>query len=84
MNNVATFFTEKVSRTEDGFEAQFGVDHLAHFLLNALLLPRLRQAVSESGKARVVVISSEMHAYGKIRWEDPAYKLKPEEYGQCY
>lgn len=41
-------------RTEDGFEAHFGINHLAHFLFTNLLVDSLRAA----GRARVVVLSS--------------------------
>jgi len=44
--------------TDDGFELRLGVNHLGHFLLVNLLLPELRAAPS----ARVVVVSSELHA----------------------
>lgn len=41
-------------RTEDGFEAHFGINHLAHFLFTHLLMDALRAA----GNARVVAVSS--------------------------
>jgi NAD(P)-dependent dehydrogenase (short-subunit alcohol dehydrogenase family) len=41
-------------RTEDGFEMQFGVNHLGHFSLTALLLP----ALLKSSGARVVSVTS--------------------------
>jgi len=41
-------------RTQDGFEAHFGINHLAHFLFTNLLVDSLRAA----GRARVVVLSS--------------------------
>lgn len=44
-------------QTAQGFELAFGINHLGHFLLTALLLDRLR----ESGPARVVVVSSDSH-----------------------
>jgi NAD(P)-dependent dehydrogenase (short-subunit alcohol dehydrogenase family) len=51
-------------RTADGFELQFGTNHLGHFALTGLLLPRL------SDTARVVTASSGMHRLGKLRWDD--------------
>lgn len=43
--------------TGSGFELAFGVNHVGHFLLTDLLLPRLR----ESAPARVVTVSSDVH-----------------------
>jgi len=53
------------STTVDGFETQFGVNHLGHFLLTNLLLPRLKQA----GNARVVNVSSLAHTGSGIRFD---------------
>jgi NAD(P)-dependent dehydrogenase (short-subunit alcohol dehydrogenase family) len=50
------------ARTADGFETQFGVNHLGHFALTGLLLPRL---LATSG-SRVVTVSSAMHAIANI------------------
>ena len=44
-------------KTSDGFELAFGVNHLGHFLLVELLLPRLLEAASP----RVVIVASEAH-----------------------
>ncbi|MFD7013033.1 oxidoreductase [Streptomyces sp. NPDC059928] len=52
--------------TADGFETQFGVNHLGHFALTGLLLPRLRAA----GAARVISVSSGMHALANIDLRD--------------
>jgi len=48
-------------RTEDGYETQFGVDHLGHWTLTALLLPALLRADA----ARVVTVSSVARYQGK-------------------
>jgi retinol dehydrogenase-12 len=53
------------SETEDGFETQFGVNHLGHFLLTNLLLPSLKKA----GSARVVNVSSNSHRISGIRFD---------------
>ncbi len=49
------------SRTADGFEMQFGVDHLGHFALTARLLPALLKASA----ARVVTVTSTAHHMGR-------------------
>jgi NAD(P)-dependent dehydrogenase (short-subunit alcohol dehydrogenase family) len=53
-------------KTIDGFETQFGVNHLAHFLLTTSLVPELK-----AGKpSRVVVVSSLANRRGGINWDD--------------
>lgn len=53
--------------TADGFEMQFGVNHLGHFALTGLLLGTLE---STSGQTRVVTHSSGAHERGRIDFED--------------
>jgi NAD(P)-dependent dehydrogenase (short-subunit alcohol dehydrogenase family) len=52
-------------RTADGFELQFGTNHLGHFALTGLLLPLL----DEPG-ARVVTVSSNNHKAGRMKFDD--------------
>lgn len=74
--NNAGVFTSELQRTEEGFELQFGVNHLGHFLLTKLLLDRLKSAL----RPRVVNVSSNSHYGGDIDFHnlrgekgDPAY-----------
>ena len=53
-------------QTADGFERQFGVNHLGHFALTGLLLDLLVRAPG----ARVVAVSSLMHKFGRMRFDD--------------
>ena len=55
------------NETEDGFETQFGVNHLGHFTLTGRLLDSLRTA---AGEARVVTQSSGVHERGAIDFDD--------------
>jgi NAD(P)-dependent dehydrogenase (short-subunit alcohol dehydrogenase family) len=52
--------------TKDGFESQFGTNHLGHFALTGLLLPRLLAA----SEPRVVTESSGAHRMGRINFDD--------------
>jgi NAD(P)-dependent dehydrogenase (short-subunit alcohol dehydrogenase family) len=52
--------------TADGFEMQFGTNHLGHFALTGRLLPVL----SAGSGARVVTVSSQMHQIGRINFDD--------------
>uniref|UniRef100_A0A665SXV7 Si:dkey-23o4.6 n=1 Tax=Echeneis naucrates TaxID=173247 RepID=A0A665SXV7_ECHNA len=52
--------------TEDGFETQLAVNHLGHFLLTNLLLPKLKS----STPSRVVNVSSIAHRGGRIDFDD--------------
>ncbi|NRQ36067.1 SDR family NAD(P)-dependent oxidoreductase [Nonomuraea sp. NN258] len=52
--------------TKDGFELQFGTNHLGHFALTGLLLPRLIAAPG----ARVVTVASDAHSVGTIDFDD--------------
>jgi len=65
VNNAGLMATPE-QRTAQGFEMQFGVNHLGHFVLTGLLLDALR-ATPES---RVVSISSQGHRPGKMNFDD--------------
>ncbi|KAG9486170.1 hypothetical protein GDO78_008972 [Eleutherodactylus coqui] len=64
--NNAGVFQCPYTKTEDGFEMQFGVNHLGHFLLTHLLLGLLKS----SAPSRIVVVSSKLYKYGEINFDD--------------
>lgn len=65
-------------KTRDGFETQFGVNHLGHFLLVNLLVPLLRSG------SRIIVLSSMGHRISDIDLEDPNFERKPYEKWTSY
>jgi len=66
INNAGVMALPKREITEDGFERQFGTNHLGHFALTGLLLPSLLAAPSP----RVVTVASLAHRTGKIDFEN--------------
>lgn len=65
--NNAGVFLHPFEKTKDGFETHFQVNHLGHFLLTLLLLPK----IEESGPGcRIINVSSLAHKYGDINFED--------------
>eukprot|EP01095_Lingulamoeba_sp_RSL-Kostka_P015184 TRINITY_DN68_c0_g1_i1.p1 TRINITY_DN68_c0_g1~~TRINITY_DN68_c0_g1_i1.p1 ORF type:complete len:349 (+),score=164.32 TRINITY_DN68_c0_g1_i1:94-1140(+) len=73
INNAGVMAIAEKSFTEDGFEKQFGINHLGHFCFTNRLYPALEQASKEegmAGKVRVVNVSSCAHLYGGIDFDD--------------
>lgn len=70
MNN-AGIMAPPLGRTADGFETQIGTNHLGHFALTGLLLPKMPV---DSEKSRVVTVSSMMHHRGAIDLTDLNYE----------
>ena len=65
VNNAGVMIPPKET-TKDGFELQFGVNHLGHFALTGMLLDKLKATDS----ARIVNVSSLAHKQGKIDFDD--------------
>jgi NAD(P)-dependent dehydrogenase (short-subunit alcohol dehydrogenase family) len=64
--NNAGVMAVPLRHTAEGFELQFGTNHLGHFALTGLLLPALLAAPG----ARVVTVSSEAHQFGKLDFDN--------------
>jgi NAD(P)-dependent dehydrogenase (short-subunit alcohol dehydrogenase family) len=67
INNAGVMTPPQRQETQDGFELQFGTNHLGHFALTGHLLPLLRAATA----ARVVTVSSIAATQPKLQFDDP-------------
>ncbi len=67
--NNAGIMAVPYAQTVDGFESQIGTNHLGHFALTNLLLPKVTE--------RVVTVSSMMHLFGWINLKDLNWKSRP-------
>lgn len=75
--NNAGIYTDSLELTEDGYELQFGVNHLGHFLLTLLLIPAMRCSCN---CGRVVNVSSALHQKGTIDFGGLRGERGPKEY----
>jgi NAD(P)-dependent dehydrogenase (short-subunit alcohol dehydrogenase family) len=67
--NNAGIMAVPYAQTVDGFESQIGTNHLGHFALTNLLLPKITD--------RVVTVASIMHMMGRINLKDLNWKSRP-------
>jgi NAD(P)-dependent dehydrogenase (short-subunit alcohol dehydrogenase family) len=73
INNAGVMATPEM-KTKDNFEYQIGVNHLGHYKLTNMVLPKLLESGSASGDARIVNVSSEAHRFGKLEKNDLFYE----------
>ena len=66
INNAGVMAIPELRRTADGFEMQFGTNHLGHFALTGLLLDYLKRTPG----ARVVTVSSIAHRRGRMDFDN--------------
>ena len=71
INNAGVMYTP-LERTAEGFEMQFGTNHVGHFLLTCLLVPQLLA----DPPSRVVNLSSGGHMGSDIVWDDPNFERR--------
>ncbi|OHE92043.1 short chain dehydrogenase [Colletotrichum orchidophilum] len=70
INNAGVMYTPEGSWTEDGFEMQFGVNHLAHFVLFIELRDLMAASSAPGSAARVVNVTSSGHRLQGMNWTD--------------
>ncbi|KAG2175315.1 hypothetical protein INT44_007803 [Umbelopsis vinacea] len=69
--NNAAIMASPYHTTKDGFEAQFGTNHIGPFLFTNLILPKV--LASKTGAPRIVNVSSVGHIFSPIRLDDPFF-----------
>jgi NAD(P)-dependent dehydrogenase (short-subunit alcohol dehydrogenase family) len=78
--NNAGLFATRLQHTQEGFEMQFGVNHLGPFLLSHLLLP----ALAAAPEPRLVNVASRAHDGGWIDFDDLRGEKSPYRGGRAY
>ncbi len=78
--NNAGVMAPPYGNTADGFELQFGTNHLGHFSLTILLLGMLKK-VQDS---RIVTVSSGAHSFGALDFDDLNWKKRKYNKWQAY
>ncbi len=85
--NNAAIMACPLTRTAQGWEAQFATNHLGHFALTTALLPALQKASQATGDARVVCLSSTGHKLSAVVFDDIHYERREynkwKAYGQA-
>ena len=64
INNAGIMAVKEFTLTPEGIEAQFGSNHIGHFLLTNLLLPKLKEG------SRIVNLTSHGHRYSHVQLDD--------------
>lgn len=81
INNAGVMAIQDRRTTKDGFEEQFAVNYLGHFLLFLMLRPALLAASSSSFASRVVNVSSSGHGQSSVDLDNLNFE-KPGTYNQ--
>ena len=72
INNAAAFFAS-YSKTVDGIEKQFGINHIGHFLFTNSILGKFLAA---GAGARIVNVSSSGHLFADVRLDDWNFQVR--------
>jgi NAD(P)-dependent dehydrogenase (short-subunit alcohol dehydrogenase family) len=74
--NNAGVSAQSLSRTADGFEPAFGINHLGHFALTNLLI--------EHVTGRVVTVASQAERFARLDFDDPNWERRPYQPSRAY
>ncbi|MEM7780863.1 MAG: SDR family NAD(P)-dependent oxidoreductase [Pseudomonadota bacterium] len=75
INNAGIMATPQ-GMTADGFESQFGTNHLGHFVLTSRLMPLLAKGADSSGGGRIVNLSSRGHFISPVALDDVNFERR--------
>ena len=78
--NNAGVMAAPFSKTSDGFELQFGSNHVGHFLMTCLLAP----ALTKGAPSRIVSVSSRGHHMSPVVFDDIQFERRPYDKWQAY
>ena len=85
INNAGIMACPETRIGPNGWEQQFGVNHLGHFALTKALMPLLETTAQQRGSdVRVVALSSTGHKLSDIRWDDPHFRDGEYDKWQAY
>lgn len=79
INNAGVMATPQ-GHTDDGFETQFGTNHLGHFLLTKELMP----LIEKGSRARIVNLSSRGHHFDRVHFDDPGFAARAYDKWRAY
>ena len=83
INNAGVMACPK-SETADGFEMQFGTNHLGHFQLTRELMPLVEKSAESGHDARIINLSSRGHHLDRVHFDDPNYQQREYEKWPAY
>lgn len=82
VNNAGIMAVPNLVKTYDGFESQFGTNHLGHFLLFELLKPTVVASSTPQMNSRVVCLSSSGHRAGPVQIGDHNFEREIIHHGR--
>lgn len=81
VNSAAVMCLPERTIGEDGIEITFATNHIGHYLLTNLLMPKILKAAEKNpkGTTRIINVSSASPMYGGMRWSDTNFEKTSRE-----